>query len=154
MNLGPTEQQRTPSPERHVEVLEIATEQDWRSAGEALKILRPDLDVETFVSSRSELVSMGYRLIGAKIEGEVVSVASFTISPHAMHRKELLVHDMATKREFAGNGYGSLLLGFIETIAQHEKCFRVFVHTKNATGFYEHNGFETYSTGLIKRING
>ena len=134
-------------------VFEITQQEDWRAAGEVLVHLRPTLDVDRFVSRRVELSTKGLRLVVAKRNGEIVSVASFTISPHILHGHELLVHDMATRKQDLGCGYGTRVVELLERIAREEGCFRVFVHTRNASGFYERNGFERYSTGLVKTVN-
>jgi GNAT superfamily N-acetyltransferase len=132
---------------------EITQQEDWRAAGEVLVHLRPTLDVDSFVSRRVELSAKGLRLVAVKRDGEIVSVGSFTISPHIRHGHEMLVHDMATRKQELGCGYGTRVVEQLERIAKDEGCFRVFVHTRNASGFYERNGYERYSTGMVKTVD-
>ena len=134
------------------EIVVIIADADWKSAGEALLTLRPTLDIEAFVSNQGRLVTDGYRMIGVRAEGRILSVASFTISPHAMLGRELLVHDMATLKEAERRGYASLLLKELEKIAHREGCGRIFVHTRQAQKLYAKNGFLEYSTGMIRVI--
>jgi N-acetylglutamate synthase-like GNAT family acetyltransferase len=80
--------------------------------------------------------------------------ALYTISPHAMNGRELLVHDMATAAEESGKGYGSKVLEYLEKVAIEMQCWRIFVHTRNAKEFYLKTGFTEHSTGLVKIFNG
>lgn len=135
------------------QVQELLSNEDWRAAGEVLQTLRPSLDVETFVSARDRLTADGYRLIGLRIGEVMASIASFTISPHAMLGRELLIHDMATRKEMEKKGHASQIIAKLESIARGEGCGRVFVHTVHAQGLYSRNGFKEYSTGMIKIID-
>ena len=56
--------------------------EDWSSAYKVLRVLRPNLIAEEFLKDRARLISEGYRLIGVKISGEVIAVASYLITPH------------------------------------------------------------------------
>ena len=141
------------SSETHARIVDLSSDEDWRLGGAALQTLRPQLDLASFGSRREQLIADGYRFVGVKVGDEVVSVASYTLSPHAMHGRELLIHDMATKPEAARNGYASLILRYLEQVADSESCWRIFVHTKNAADFYLKNGYEDYSTGLIRLID-
>jgi GNAT superfamily N-acetyltransferase len=135
--------------------VEIHSETEWRLAGETLKrALRPNLDVEDFLTRRHQLLQDGYRLVGIFSGEKIACVASFTISPHPELGRELLIHDMATDPEFERRGLASSALGYLDAIAHTERCGRIFVHTRKMSVFYVKNGFDEYSTGLIKRLNG
>jgi GNAT superfamily N-acetyltransferase len=130
-------------------ISEITSEEDWREAAEVLRALRPKLDVEQFVARRETLIREGYRLLCKRKNDRIVSIASYTISPHAVMGREMLIHDMATKPDAQGAGHASTLLAALTTIARSQECGRLFVHTRNAGQFYERNGFAVYSTGMI-----
>jgi len=133
-------------------VLELRTEPEWREAAKVLQVLRPSLEMDEFAERREELIREGYRLIGVFSSDTLVSIASYTISPHAVLGRELLVHDMATRSGSEGKGFGTTLLRQLERIAMHERCGRIFVHTRRAQNFYSGNGFVNYSTGMIKNL--
>lgn len=133
-------------------VLQVETESDWLAAAEVLRELRPTLEPEKFLSRKAELTEMGFRLVALRKAGEILSVASFTVSPHALHGAELLIHDMATVERERGKGHAQKILDFLELIARGRDCFRIFVHSKSAAGFYENAGYELYSQALIKRL--
>jgi len=135
-----------------VSVRESVAVGDWEAAAQVLQVLRPTLEVGKFIAQKEQLERDGYRLVVAWAGKVAASVASFTLSPHAMLGRELLIHDMATCSGGAGRGYGTQLVKELCQIAKREGCGRVFVHTRNAAAFYEKNNFEVYSTGLIFRV--
>ncbi len=130
-------------------ISEITSEEDWRESAEVLRALRPTLDIEQFVRRRETLIREGYRLLSKRENGRIVSIASYTISPHAVMGREMLIHDMATKPSDQAHGHASALLAALTAIARSQGCGRLFVHTRNAAHFYERNGFAVYSTGMI-----
>lgn len=133
-----------------VRVAALTTVSAWRAAAPVMQVLRPSLNVEEFVSRREELLGEGYCLLGAQIGDRVVSIASYTISPHVTHRRELLIHDMATLPDAQGQGCASALLEALSAIAREKGCGRIFVHTRRAQSLYVRNGFSDYSTGMVK----
>ncbi len=118
------------------------------------RVLRPTLYAEQFVERRVQLLSDGYCLLGVRSGDRIVSIASYTISPHAVLGRELLIHDMATLPDAQGRGHASTLISELVRIAAQRECGRLFVHTRNAQTLYERSGFEQYSTGMIRRLNG
>ncbi len=132
----------------------LTSESEWRDASIVMRVLRPTLDAEKFVARRVQLLGEGYRLLGIQIEGRIVSIASYTISPHAVLGRELLIHDMATLPEAQGRGHATSLISELVQIAAENGCGRLFVHTRNAQALYSRAGFDEYSTGMIKRFDG
>jgi GNAT superfamily N-acetyltransferase len=134
---------------------EIHSEEQWKLAGELFqRALRPNLNVEDFLSRRPQLLQDGYRLVAVFEGTRIACVASFTISPHTEMGRELLVHDMATLPEFERQGLARSILGYLEGVAVAERCGRIFVHTRKMASFYVKNGFDEHSTGLVKRLQG
>ena len=138
--------------EQSLQVVALATEADWRAAAPVMRTLRPSLQVEEFVSRRKQLLAYGYILLGVLVNARVVSIASYTISPHVVYGRELLVHDMATLGDEQGRGHASKLIGEIVLIAARHGCGRIFVHTRQAQALYARNGFSEYSTGMVRKI--
>jgi GNAT superfamily N-acetyltransferase len=136
-----------------LQIIEVLTNEEWQCAGEVLQVLRPQLNINDFVARRDTLTGDGYKFVALVSGNKYLSVASYTISPHTMYGRELLVHDMATAVEESGKGYGSRVLEYLAEVAEKTKCWRIFVHTKNTKGFYLRNGFDEYSTGLVKIFN-
>ena len=133
-------------------VQELLSAQDWRRAAAVMRVLRPTLEVEDFMERRTQLLDEGYHLLGVEDEGRVLSIASYTVSPHVILTRELLVHDMATLPEARRRGYASLLIEELSRVADEYGCGRIFVHTREAQALYLRNGFEEYSTGMIRKL--
>jgi GNAT superfamily N-acetyltransferase len=133
-----------------VEVASLTTAPEWRAAAVVMQVLRPSLNIEKFIARREEFLAEGYCLLAAQADGRTVSIVSYTISPHVTHRRELLIHDMATLADAQGQGYASTLLETLSAIAREKGCGRIFVHTRRAQSLYVRNGFSDYSTGMIK----
>lgn len=132
------------------QVAALTTDMEWRAAAPVMQVLRPSLTLEKFASSREELLGEGYRLLGVWMDARVVSIASYTISPHITHRRELLIHDMATLQEAQGQGHASKLIAALQAIAEEKGCGRIFVQTRQAQSLYARNGFREHSTGMVK----
>ncbi|HMO02641.1 MAG TPA: GNAT family N-acetyltransferase [Oligoflexia bacterium] len=137
-------------------IAELHSDQDWLAAATVLRVLRPQLDIDSFVKDRARLTSEGYRLIGIKVNDEVVAIASYIITPHSSYFRELQIHDMATLEEHQSMGYGSKLLTEIDRIASEQQCGRCFVQSRaerhSAHEFYRKNGYQDYSLGFIKKV--
>jgi ribosomal protein S18 acetylase RimI-like enzyme len=145
---------RNSAPERNpIEILRLTSESEWREAAAVMQVLRPTLEVEPFAGRRIQLQDEGYCLLGIRMDGRMVAIASYTISPHVMLGRELLIHDMATITEARGRGCASSLISELIKIAASHNCGRLFVHTRNAQGLYGRNGFEEYSSGMIRRLS-
>jgi len=131
-------------------IRDLNSEKEWRLAAVVLQTLRPTLAVEHFLARKKILTDEGYRLIGFFKGNKVVAICSYTISPHIMLGRELLIHDVATLREYQGLGLGSALVMRLRDIAKKNNCGRIFVHTIKAQEFYSKNGFQLYSSGMIE----
>lgn len=135
------------------QVVALITDSDWREAVAVMRALRPTLVTEEFVARRPQLLSDGYNLLGVRVAEQVVSLASYTISPHVTLGRELLIHDMATLPDFRGQGHASALISELVRIAAQSGCGRLFVHTRNAQKLYTRSGFQEYSSGMIRRLD-
>jgi GNAT superfamily N-acetyltransferase len=137
-------------------VIELQSDEDWLAGASVLQVLRPELDADVFVNDRVRITSEGYRLIGLKVGGEIVAVASYIITPHPIYYREIQIHDMATLEEFQSMGCGSKLLVEIDRVASEHRCGRCFVQSRaernSAHGFYRKNGYQDYSLGFIKKL--
>ena len=143
----------SPQPPQRIKVSALITEMDWRSAAPVMQVLRPSLKVDEFILRREQLLADGYRLLGLQVDDRVMSLASYTISPHVTYGRQLLVHDMATLPDAQGQGYATHLIDKLVQISTEEGCGRIFVHTRKAQSFYARCGFSEYSTGMIRETN-
>ena len=134
----------------------LDSEEEWSQSADVITVLRPNLDKNQFVADRHRLTAEGYRLVAVKVDGAIVAIASYVITPHPVYHRELQIHDMATSEAFQSKGFGSMLLAELERIANESKCGRCYVNSRTdraaAHAFYQRNGYESYSTGFVKRV--
>jgi GNAT superfamily N-acetyltransferase len=134
----------------------LDSDKEWSQAADVLTALRPNLDRNQFVADRHRLTAEGYRLIAVKMDGAIVAIVSYVITPHPVYYRELQIHDMATSRPYQSKGFGSMLLAELEKIAKDSNCGRCYVNSRAdrtaAHRFYEKNGYESYSTGFVKKV--
>ena len=132
---------------------ELVTDAEWVLGWEALRTLRPRLSREDFLTRKTQLTRNGYHLVGLYRDGIVVSVASYTISPHAVFEREMIIHDMSTLAGQESKGYGTELLAYLDRRALEVNCGRTIVATAKAANFYESNGYLAHATALKKIHN-
>jgi GNAT superfamily N-acetyltransferase len=132
---------------------ELQSIADWERGWAALVTLRPKLSLEDFVARKPQLERDGYHLVGLFRGGECVCVASYTLSPHPVFGREMIIHDMSTLNGHQSTGCGSELLQYLDQLAVSLGCGRTFVATAKAAKFYEKNGYTAHATAL-KKIHG
>ena len=129
---------------------ELQSVEDWERGWAALRTLRPNLSLQDFIGRKQQLERDGYHLIGLFRGGEVVCVASYTISPHPVYCREMIIHDMSTLEVMQATGCGSELLQHLDHLAVSLGCQRTFVASATAAAFYEKNGYTAHATALKK----
>ena len=123
---------------------------DWERGWNALTTLRPNLSLADFIARKPQLERDGYHLIGLFRDGEVVCVASYTLSPHPVYGREMIIHDMSTLHGRQSNGCGSEILAYLDRLAVSLGCGRTVVASARAAKFYEKNGYTPHATALKK----
>ena len=124
--------------------------EDWEQGWNALRTLRRDLLLQDFIARKPQLERDGYHLIGLFRDGEVVCVASYTLSPHSVYCREMIIHDMSTLDGSQSKGFGSDILAYLDRLAVSLGCGRTFVASARAANFYEKNGYTAHATALKK----
>jgi GNAT superfamily N-acetyltransferase len=138
------------APNRESGCRELRSVEDWERGWAALRALRPNLSLQDFVGRKSQLERDGYQLIGLFRDGELVCVASYTLSPHPVYGREMIIHDMSTLEGRQSSGCGSELLQHLDQLAVSSGCGRTFVASAKAAAFYEKNGYTAHATALKK----
>ena len=129
---------------------ELLSDADWILGWAALTTLRPNLTQEDFLARKTQLQIDGYHLVGLFRDNIIVCVGSYTVSPHPVFEREMIIHDMSTLAGENSKGYGSELLSFLDDLAIQLNCARTFVATTNAADFYKSNGYIAHATALKK----
>jgi GNAT superfamily N-acetyltransferase len=142
-------------PKESVEYCQLVSPEVWQEACAIISTFRADLDVEKTLQMRSVLLDGGYNLVGLRINGELLSVAGFVVTPDVVSGAEVWIRDFVTLPEHRSRGLGSLLLKQIEEFASDEHCVRVCVDTRisneDAQRFYSERGaYEGYGVVFHK----
>ena len=133
-----------------IEIRELTTDIEWIAGWQALLALRPNLSQQDFIARKEQLQKDGYHLVGLFCSDTVIAVASYTISPHPVFIREMIIHDMSTLTTEQSKGYGAKLLQFLDALAVELNCQRTFVASARAAKFYEQNGYVEHAAALKK----
>ena len=78
------------------DMIELISTADWEAAWAVLRALRPDLDKQSFMQMRDDLLRDGYKLFGSFTSDQLACVAGVTIRPHVTRGRVLWIHDLVT----------------------------------------------------------
>lgn len=139
------------------EISELTTEKEWSDAWPVLNSLKPELEYDSLLTSREQLLNDGYQLFGLRVRGKIVTVAGVSITPHLTGTRNLRIIDLATLPEKRSKGYGSAMLVHLEEIARMSECTRIILHSrterKDAHRFYESKGgFIEHASVFVKTL--
>ncbi len=139
------------------EIFELITDEQWREGLGVLQELRTDLDLETVLSQRVDLIARGYKLFGLFENGQLLCVAGVIVQPHITRINELWVHDLVTVSHARSRGLGLQMMRYLEVQARNLACGRLLVHTRlsraRAQHFYEeHLAYERYALVFEKNL--
>ncbi|MGO4821287.1 MULTISPECIES: GNAT family N-acetyltransferase [unclassified Flavobacterium] len=98
------------------------TDQEIRMCWEALFLLRPMLQPETFVEQIKEMQKEGYVLLYLFEDNKVVSIAGYRIFTMLYCGKILYIDDLSTLESVRGKGYASKLLNHLYEVAAAQDC--------------------------------
>lgn len=103
-------------------ILELKTPKEIKTAFSVIKELRPDLSEIDFLRYISIMQKEGCRLFGLFNDEKLVSVTILTIQTNLYYKKHIWIYDLVTAEQERSKGYGEHLLRFIEDLAQKEAC--------------------------------
>ena len=104
--------------------IKIATkEEDILKCWDVMKVLRPHLELETFVSTIKEMMTEGYQLVYIEDNGKAAAAIGFRYLQFLYNGKHFYIDDLTTLPESRGKGYGGKLLDYVASLAK-EKGFK------------------------------
>lgn len=125
-----------------LDVRELTTDDDLRSAFPVVRALRPHLDEPAFLAAVRRQRPEGYVLVGGFVEGRVVTVAGYRLTCTLARGPHLFVDDLATAPAEQGKGYGRAMIDWLRERARDAGVDRVYLDSRDtAVGFYERAGF-------------
>lgn len=103
-------------------IRELMTDDEFRSAYEVMHELRIDLDEDEYMALLSEMRPRGYRLIAAEEDGRIVALAGIGKGVNFYYRRYIWVYDLVTSEGVRSKGYGLALLEHLDELARAEGC--------------------------------
>ena len=123
-----------------MEIRELTTEAEFRSAWAVMQELRGHLDEETFMQRVADMRPSGYRLIAAEEDGTIVALAGIGKEKNLYYGRYMWVYDLITAETGRSRGHGLALMRRVEELAREEGCDVVALssalHRKDAHRFY------------------
>ena len=121
-----------------------------------MRVLRPHISEEQFLSQFRTPDSTGYRLAFLQAAEGIVSVAGFHLSENLAWGRFLYVDDLVTLPDYRSKGYGSELLTWLKKYAIEAGCLQLHldsgIQRKEAHRFYEREGMTLASFHFIENI--
>lgn len=133
------------------------TDQEIRMCWEALFLLRPMLDPETFVTNIKDMQKEGYILVSLFEENKVISIAGYRILNTLHSGKIVYLDDLSTLTSSRGKGHATTLLNHVYTIAVKNNCKAVHLDSgplrTEAHTLYLKEGFTISASHFSKIIS-
>lgn len=124
----------------NVPVVKIGTEEQARKCFAAFKELRPHLDEDTFVERWREQSVTGYEILAVEKDCEVAAAAGFRMLTTMAWGRILYLDDLIALPRNRGNGYGTVLLRYL----QQETIARGCTELHLDTGYARHDAHRSY----------
>lgn len=109
--------------------------------------LRTHLDAESYLEYLREMTTDGYRLFAAMKDGNIVALTGVEVEVTMYFGRHVWVHELVTDAAHRSEGYGRLLLSYVEQWAERQGCELVALSSglqrDDAHRFYEETaGYE------------
>ena len=139
-------------------IRELTTEEEFRTAWPVMRELRDHLDEETYLKRVADMRPSGYRLIAVEEDGAIVALAGIGREKNLYYGSYMWVYDLITTERARSKGHGLALLRRVEEIAREEGCevlaLSSALHRLDAHRFYlEKAGMEKRSFTFIKDLD-
>ena len=116
--------------------------------------LRPHLSLEEYIEIVKQMMPTGYQIACLFDCGKVVAYAGFARLIILHYGDHIWVYDLVTDENKRGNGYGKLLMSYIEKLAMDNSLQCVALQSGfqriDAHRFYENAGYDKVSFVFIK----
>lgn len=139
------------------EIHEAATDEEVVATYPVMLELRPHLDEAEYLVTVSRMRESGYRLASVYDAGCVKAVAGFRVRESLAQGRFLYVDDLVTDESARSQGYGSLLLSWLEGEAHRAGCEQLRldsgVQRTEAHRFYFREGMGIPSFHFAKMLD-
>lgn len=132
--------------------IRLLREHEFLSAYDVMKQLRTHLSSEEFCERCQRQCALGYELIGAFLQGQIVGVLGMRPVQTLSRGMHLHIDDFIVDENYRGAGIGRDLLQFVEEDARARQFTGIFLDSRaEAESFYEHLGYVAHTTKLMKK---
>ncbi len=119
--------------------------------------LRPNWSLDEFVAQvQLQIEEDSYRLAYLEEGGEVRAIAGFRFGNMLIRKKHMYVDDLVTDSRTRSQGYGRVLLEWLEQVARQNGCKQIDldsgVQNVDAHRFYFREGFSNSSLHFVKKL--
>lgn len=130
-----------------MDIRELKTAEEIRSAFPLMQRLRTDLNIDSYLSAFKSMADEGYRLFALIDGAKIISLAGLTILTNFYYGRHVWIYDLITDPDKRSMGYGTKMMAYIESWARSEDCAVIAlssgIERSEAHRFYELKaGFE------------
>jgi GNAT superfamily N-acetyltransferase len=136
----------------------LKTKSDWKEAFPIMKQLRKHLDEEEFLQLVKEATeNESYKMVALYSQGQMVAVTGFMPMTTLYNGRSIWVCDLVTDSNHRSQGYGEILLTYIQNWAKENGYERVSLSSglqrTDAHRFYETKmDYDKVSYVFLKRL--
>jgi ribosomal protein S18 acetylase RimI-like enzyme len=121
--------------------IKLATEkQDFLKCWEVVKVLRPALDQDRYLTLMLYMLDEGYKMIYIEDNGRVVSFCGYRLITMLYRGRSLYIDDLCTLPEARRRGYGRALLNYVFNEAKEEELQSIHLDS----GHQRHGAHKLY----------
>jgi ribosomal protein S18 acetylase RimI-like enzyme len=127
--------------------IKLATEKkDFLKCWEVVKLLRPALDQDRYLTLMLYMLDEGYKMIYIEENGQVVSFCGYRLITMLYRGRSLYIDDLCTLMEYRGKGYARALLDHVFNEAKEEELQSIHLDSGHqryeAHKLYLNSGFK------------
>lgn len=141
-----------------IEIKELITEKEWKEAFPVMSQLRTHLDEQSFLQLvREATLKEGYRMVALYQNKRIIAVTGFMPMITLYNGKFIWVCDLVTDKDSRSNGYGAILLEYIQNWSK-ENGYNIVslssgLQREDAHCFYENKmEYDRVSYVFLKRL--
>jgi GNAT superfamily N-acetyltransferase len=137
-------------------IRELNVHEDLIASYSLMHQLRTAVSLEEYLGLVDSMRTEGYRLMGLFDQGTMCALAGFAVRTNLYHKRHLWLYDLVTDEAARSEGYGKILLDYLEKLAVSEHCACLALSSglqrERAHRFYYQNGYESVSYLFKKQL--
>jgi GNAT superfamily N-acetyltransferase len=140
-----------------MEIVELRSPAEHRDVLPILRELYCSLDEGRYAALLAEMIDDGYRQFAVRNDAEeIVAVAGVGVHVNLYYGRHLYLYDLVVKEDARSQGYGGLLVDYVEGVARREGCetaaLACDLEREGALHLYEGKGYQKPSYAMRKAL--